>query len=54
MSRVVAAGRLLGGCSSGVVWRCLGGLWTEMEGVCGVGRRLVDLWDMHSIVMDET
>ena len=54
VSGVVAAGGSLGGCSSWMVWRCLGGLWTEIEGVCGVQSRLVDLWVMHSMVMDET
>ena len=43
-----------GGYSSGVRWWCLGGLWMEMVGVCGARSRLVDLWVMHGILMDET
>ena len=47
-------GAACGGCSSGLLWWCLGGLWTEMGGLCGARRRLVDLWVMHNIVMDGT
>ena len=39
---------------SGVLWLCLGGLWTEMGGVRGARSRLVDFWVMHIMVMDET
>ena len=55
VSRVVAAGGSWGGCSSGVLWWCLGGLWTQISGgLCGMRSRLVDLCVMHSMVMDET
>ena len=36
-------GECCGGCSSGLRRWCLGGLWTEMGGVCGARSWLVDL-----------
>ena len=54
VSRVLVAGGSCGGFSSRVLWWCLGGLWTEMGGMCGARSRLVDLWVMHGMVMDET
>ena len=48
----------MGACGGGVafwgLWWCLGGLQTEMGGVCGAQNRLVDFWVMHGMVMDET
>ena len=35
-----------------VLWWCLGGLWTEIGGMCGARSTLVDLWIMHGMVMD--
>ena len=43
-----------GGRSSGARWWCLGGLWMEMGGVCGLLSRLVHIWVMYGMVMDET
>ena len=54
MSRVRVVGGPCNGCSSGVLCWCLGGLWTGMGGVCGARSRLVALWIMHGMVMDET
>ena len=51
---VLVAGGSCGGWPSGVLEWCLGGLWTEMGGVCGVRSRLVDFWVMQGMVMDET
>ena len=54
VSWVLVVGGSCGGWLSGVLWWCLGGLWTEMEGVCGVRSRLVDFWVTHGMVMDKT
>ena len=43
-----------GGCSPGVLWWCIAGLWTGMGGLCGARSRLVDLWVMHGMVRYET
>ena len=43
-----------GACSSGVLWWCLGGLWTHMGGVCVAPSRLLDLWVTHRMLMEET
>ena len=40
--------------SSGARWWFLGGLWMDMAGVCGLLSRLVDIWVMNGMVMDET
>ena len=49
------AGWLLG-CETGLgaLWWCLGDLWMETGGACGVRSGLVDVWVMHGMVMDET
>ena len=52
MSWVLVAGRSCGVWPFWVLRWCLGGLRTEMGGVCGVRSRLVDFWVMHSMVMD--
>ena len=50
---------VVGACGGGILrwvsfrW-CLGGLQTEMGGVCWVWSRLVDFLVMHGMVMDET
>ena len=54
MSRVLVAGVSCSGWSSGVLCWCLGGLRTKMGGVCGARSRLVDLWVMHGMVINET
>ena len=43
-----------GGCSSRVLWWCLRGWQTEMGGVCEARSRLMDLWVMDGMGMDET
>ena len=54
VSWVLVAGGCCGVWPSGVLrWR-LGGLWTEIGGVCGVRSSLVDFYVMHGMVMDET
>ena len=40
--------------SSGACRLCVGGLWTEMGGVCGVLSRLVHIWVMYGMIMDQT
>ena len=40
--------------SSGARWWCFGGLSTEMGGMRGVLSRLLHLWVMRGMVMDET
>ena len=54
VSRVLVAGGSRGGCSSWVLWWCLGGLWTEMGRVCVALSSLVVLWVMHGMVLHET
>ena len=53
MSQVPVVGESCGGHSSGMRCWCLRGLWTEMEGVCGALNRLLHVWVMYGMVMDE-
>ena len=38
---------------SGARWWCLAGLWTGIGGVCGLLNRLVHIWVMYGMVIDE-
>ena len=53
MSQVHVVRGTCGGRSSGACSWCLGGLWIEMGGVCGLLSRLVHSWVMYGMVMNE-
>ena len=54
MSHVPVLWGSCGGHSSGADWLCFGGVSTRMRGIHGLLSRLLHLWVMHGMVMDET
>ena len=40
--------------SAGARWWCLGGLWMEIQGVCGLLSRLLHIWVIYNMVVDGT